>query len=303
LKIFYAPSYIKIFLLKFLISDLNFEPWAKSPSSMVERLISDRLSEIYPDNNDNECYKLYGFNISNEHKYLIDDFLSKKINIAIKDNFDFSNDEYNTLITIFDLHKFPENLYGFYLLGSINRNSIKTILIPPSQFKYFEVNNPSNKVSIFEQQDRFTEKIDDQLNSPNTIDGDYIYIKRNNMLLKPRGSIDVDLVNKILFVKMNSDYVHYDPQIPNMANRDLFIKDKSGVYHDLKIKTATRLTLTSSSHITLNKYEDLQFFQKNSGRVKSKNYYLEDNLHSELMKKIFHLKRLGSQSMFNSRFE
>jgi hypothetical protein len=45
LKIFYAPFYIKIYLLNYIISDLKFEPWAKSPSAMSEKFISDRLIE------------------------------------------------------------------------------------------------------------------------------------------------------------------------------------------------------------------------------------------------------------------
>jgi hypothetical protein len=45
LKIFYAPCWIKIFLLKYIISGLDFELWSKSPSAMSEKLISDRLIE------------------------------------------------------------------------------------------------------------------------------------------------------------------------------------------------------------------------------------------------------------------
>jgi len=236
LKIFYAPFYIKIYLLKYIISDLKLEPWAKSPSSMVEKLISDRLS--------------VAASFLPEHKEIINNFLLQRIKEEIQLN--LSEDDYKTLIVMFDFLKpRASNPCGFYI------SHLHYHLIPYNKLKYFEAskNPPLSYVHIFNNEGKFFNKdsVENHVRSLNINKMFFVHDQGTSTLLRLIGKLDLNYNNRILYVKIINEYIPYDPEIPVMQNKDIFLKVENG-YKKLNIKTEKYNTKSTSVISASSKY-------------------------------------------------
>lgn len=136
-----------------------------------------------------------------------------------------------------------------------------TAIIPEHLIKYFEVSKPSNKVHIFDRiQGTFqTHKlVEEYVKNSNINNSIYIYETNNRNLFKFLDqSIDFNYNNKLLYVKVNVlGFQPYDPQIPRMAEKEIYIKNKFGNFHKLNIKTP-KINLNSESIVLIGCYFDV----------------------------------------------
>jgi hypothetical protein len=296
LKIFYAPFYIKIYFLNYIISDLKFEPWAKSPSGMSEKFILDRLNErgvIDPN-------YIFQANILPVHKEFINNWLSNRIQSSIDDKFNLSDEDYKSLIHILDFFKKPNsNTYAFLFSGD-KPATCRTYLIPENRIKYFEGSKPW--VPLFTIEGFFPSKeiAENHLKTLNINNGSYIYNPFSFKLLKYTNSgLDSNIQNRILYVKMiNNSYLPYDPIILAMAYKSLYIKDNQGNFHDLKISTI-KYDTKSNSVVKINRNFD--YCSIKNGEYKWKTHLNTEDTFNSTLERIPHLK-LNNRTLANRRW-
>jgi hypothetical protein len=139
------------------------------------------------DNYDMLNIQLSSFSLPEAHKNTVNQWLSNKIqsSLNLNDIFELSEEDYKTLITIFNLYRQSPNTYAFYFSGAgVGRG---TAIIPEHLIKYFEVSKPSNKVHIFDRiQGTFqTHKlVEEYVKNSNINNSIYIYETNNRNLFK-----------------------------------------------------------------------------------------------------------------------